>query len=124
MNLTQEHLDFEIFCRKLIGLTIINIEYCEIDYETKKTNYSTRFTNIDSIDFSIFLYTEKDKLEIYWDDQFFHYGIGVKINQPSNFSRTKKWNVSNSELWSKFMGQTISDIKIGWGTTTFNEEAT
>ena len=117
MKLTQEHLDFEKFSRQLIGLTILKFEYSEIIYEptNSKPYYSTQFTNLDTVDFSIFLHTDKNKLvEIYWDDKFFQFGIGIKINEPSDFSGNIKWDVSSNDLWKQFIGTTISDIHITW----------
>lgn len=121
MTLTQEHLDFENLCRQIIGLTIIKVEYVEVAYEptNPKPFYSTPFKNLDSVDFSIFFHTDAGKLvEIYWDGKFFQYGIGVKINQPSILLGSVKWDVSDSELWKKFIGKTIVDTLISWETVT------
>ena len=127
MTLTQEHLDFEKFSRQLIGLTVLKVEYSEIVYDptNPKPFYKTQFKNLDSVDFSIFLHTDKDKLvEIYWDERFFQYGIGIRINESSDFSGSIKWDVSGNELWKKFLGKTISDIKITWENVTTIEEKT
>ena len=125
MKLTQEHLDFEKLSRQLIGLTILKVEYSEINYEqtNPKPYYPTQFTNLDSIDFSIFLHTDTDKLiEIYWDDKFYQFGIGIKINEPSDFFGNIKWAVSGNDLWKQFIGTTISDIHITWETVSTREE--
>lgn len=123
----QEHLDFEKFSRQLIGLTLLKVEYSEIAYQptNAKPYYPTQFTNLDSVDFSIFLHTDNDKLvEIYWDDKFFQFGIGIKINEPSHFSGDMKWDVSGNDLWKKFIRTTISDIQITWETVMTTEEKT
>jgi len=125
MIVTQQHLDFEKFSRQLIGLSVFKVEYSEIVYESTdpQPNYQTQFKNLDSVDFSIFLHTDKDKLvEIYWDDQFFQFGIGIKINKKSDFSGNIKWDVSTTDLWKKFIGTTIFDIHITWGIVTIKEE--
>lgn len=71
------------------------------------------------------MHTVKDKLvEIYWDDKFYQFGIGIKINEPSDFSGNIKWDVSSNNLWEKFIGKTISDINITWETVTTREEKT
>ena len=127
MTLTQEHLDFEKFSRQLIGLTILKVEYSEIIYEPTKPKpyYLTQFPNLDSVDFSIFLQTDKDKLvEIYWDGKFFQFGIGIKINEPSDFSECIKWDVSGNDLWKQFIGTAISDVHITWESVTTREEKT
>ncbi|MBE8712822.1 hypothetical protein [Sphingobacterium hungaricum] len=125
MTLTKEHLYFEKFSRQLIGLTILKVEYSEIVYEPTdpKPYYPTQFTNLDSVDFSIFLYTDNDKLvEFYWDDKFFQFGIGIKINEETGFSGNIKWDVSSNDLWKQFLGTTITDIYINWETVMASEE--
>jgi hypothetical protein len=131
MTLDKEHISFENHCKQLIGLTIIKVEYAEIAYDelSGKTNpepyYTTHFPNLDSVDFSIFLHTDNDKLvEIYWDGKFFQYGIGIKINKPSDFLGHIKWNVSSNDLWKQFIGTAISDIHITWETVTTREVKT
>lgn len=125
MNLNKEHLDFEILCKQLIGMTILKVEYSEINYnpENPKPYYPTQFENLDSVDFSIFLHMDNDKLvEIFWDGKFFQYGIGIKINEPSDFSEFIKWDVSNNRLWQKFIGTSISNFKITWETVSTIEQ--
>ena len=129
MTLNQEHKDFENYCVNLIGKTIIKVEYVEIDYEKlngksiKKPYYLTRFQNLDSIDFSIFLhYNTNEKIEIYWDGKFFQYGIGIKINETLDFSDFKVWNVSSNNLWTKIIGKTIKNVKLNWEKVTNREE--
>ena len=125
--MTQEQLNFEKFSRQLIGLTVLRVEYSEILYEpaNPKPYYPTQFTNLDSVDFSIFFHTDKDKLiEIYWDNIFYPSGIGIKINEPSDFSGNIKWDVSGNDLWKKFIGTNISDINVTWETVTKREEKT
>lgn len=63
-------------------------------------------------------------VEIYWDGQFFQYGIGIKINERSDFSGDIKWNVSDNGLWKKFIGAKIIDIGINWVTVITTEEKT
>ena len=127
MTLTKEHIDFEIFCQQLIGLTIMKVEYSEIGSEPKnpKPYYPTQFKNLHSVDFSIFFHTSKNKLiEIYWDDKFYQFGIGIKINEESDFSDFIKWDLSESDLWKIFIGETITDLKINWETVTTTEKNT
>jgi hypothetical protein len=129
MTLNQEHKDFENYCGKLIGKTIIKVEYAEIDYEKLneksigKPYYLTHFQNLDTIDFSIFLYSNtNEKIEIYWDGKFFQYGIGIKINETSDFAGFKVWNVSENNLWTKIIGKSIKNVKLNWEKVTTTEE--
>ena len=127
MTLTPEHIDFENFSRKLIGLKIIKVEYSEISYdlENSKPYYPTKFKNLDSVDFSIFLHTTNGSLvEIYWDDKFFQYGIGIKVNGHSDFPDYIIWNVSDNELWRQIIGTRIYDIQINWEAVTTKDEKT
>jgi len=121
MILSHQHRAFEILCKQLIGQSVSKIEYAEIDYDKlsdhpfSKPHYFTHFPNIDSIDFSIFFHMKSnDLVEIHWGDEFIQYGIGIKINQPSDFTGFKKWDVSNNDIWSKIMGNSIINLKVNW----------
>jgi hypothetical protein len=125
MTLDKEHIDYENYCRQLIGLTIASVEYSEVKYsETDpKPWYKTQFADLDSVDNSITLITaDNKKIEIYWDGKFFQYGIGVKIDGDLNFSAFQKWNVSNNDLWKKYIGTKITDVKLTWEMVTTTEE--
>jgi len=129
MTLKREHKDFENYIEQLIGKTIIKVEYAEIDYEKlnedsiEKQYYPTHFKNLDSIDFSIFLYSKtNEKIEIYWDDKFFQFGIGMKINEKSDFSDFKVWNVTDNQLWAGVIGETIENVKLNWEKVITTEE--
>jgi hypothetical protein len=125
MILTTVHINFEKFCQQLIGMTITKVEYLEINYEPKnpKPYYLTKFENLNSVDFSILFHTDDNKfIDIYWDEKFYQYGIGMKINGQSDFSNFIKWNLSESDLWKKFIGKTITDTKLSWETVTRDEQ--
>lgn len=124
MKFTQEHKDFENLSLKLVGQKIIKVEYAELDYEESSIPYyPTKFKNLDSIDFSIFLHTDKnDLIEICWDDTFFQYGIGIKINEKSDFLNFKKWDVTEIELWKTFIGSKIENVNINWEKVTTTTE--
>jgi len=126
MKLEQQHIDFENNCKKFIGIKISKVEYAEIAYhlhdnsEPKKW-FATKFDNIHTVDFCVFLHTQtNDVIEIYWDDTFFQFGIGVKLNLPSNFSGYQKWDVTNDALWADYINSEIKDISIGWNIITEN----
>ena len=124
MTLNQEHIDFESNLKKIIGLTLHEVEYLEINYQLDipKPFYKTRFDEIDTVDFSIIFHTNKDKIEFFWDGQFYQYGIGVNFNAVSETATGKKWNVSEEDLWKKFIGQIITDIKLTWEEVRTREE--
>lgn len=121
MEWTAQHLDFEKRFRELIGLTVLNASYKEINYESDSPipNYHTRFSQLHSVDFSLFLHTDKDKLiEIHWDDQFYQFDIGIKINEPSDFTEGITWDVSEEPLWKKIIGEHITDVELIWETVS------
>ncbi len=127
MTITSEHIDFENHCRKIIGVTVVRVEYSEICYEPErpKPYYPTKFQNLHSVDFSIFFHTkDNDIIEFYWDGKFFEFGIGIKINAPSNFLGYITWDVSYTDLWNKFIGTNITDVKVTWETVTTTEQKT
>jgi hypothetical protein len=127
MKLTQEHLDFEKHSRLLLGLTVLNVEYVEVAYDSTnpKPCYRTQFEEIDTVDFSIFLHCDNDTVvEICWDEQFYQYGIGIRINEPSKFPGNITWDVTGNDLWRRFIGTTIIDIDVTWETVTETERTT
>ena len=126
MNLTQKHKDFEIFCQQLVGLNIVKVEYSEINYNPIKPEpyYLTNYSNVHSIDYSIFLHTQNNSLvEIFWSSEFFQFGIGLKINEKSNFSETLIWEVSELDIWKNIFGQIISNIEIEWDEVSIKDES-
>lgn len=125
MKLSQKHKDFEMLCQQLVGLNIVKIEYSEINYNPLKPipNYLTNYTNVHSIDYSVFLHTQQNSLvEIFWSGEFFQFGIGIKINEKSNFSETIIWEVSELVIWRNFIGQIISSIEIEWEEISIKDE--
>lgn len=126
MNLTQEHINFENSLQQLLGLTLLKVEYLEVNYEPEnpKPFYKTRFEEIDTIDFAIIFQTDKAKVEFYWDGQFFQFGIGVRFNQTSETATGQKWDVSKNDMWQNLLGQQITNVKLTWEEVTSYEEKT
>ena len=126
MNLSQEHIDFENKIQRLVGQTLLKVEYLEINYEPEhpKPYYKSQFSEIDSIDFSIIFQTDKDKIEFHWDGQFYQYGIGIRFNEINETATGRKWDVSNDDLWKKFIGQKIENFNLTWEEVRTFEEKT
>ncbi len=118
--MNKEYKDFEEKFKKIIGLTLTNVEYSEIKNELGEPYESTpyypsKYEDLHSVDYSVFINTkEEQKIEIYWDDQFFQFGIGIKINEKSDFSNTAILNVTTEKIWANTIGQKIIDIEINW----------
>ena len=69
MILEKEHIEFEKFCRQLVGKTTLKVEYSEIVHDSKnqKPYYETK-KKLDTVDFSIYFQTDQNELiEIDWD---------------------------------------------------------
>ena len=95
MKLEQQHIDFENNCKKFIGIKISKVEYAEIAYhlhdnsEPKKW-FATKFDNIHTVDFCVFLHTQtNDVIEIYWDDTFFNLVLVLNLTCLPTFPDIK-----------------------------------
>ena len=126
MNLNKKHIDFENHCKQIIGLKLSSVDYYEIKYDPENPTpcYKTKYPEIDSIDFSVVLHCDKDKVEIFWDGQFYQYGIGLRINDKSVFDEFQAWEVNDSEIWSKVIGEKIIDLNITWEMVRTTEQKT
>ncbi|MBB6464092.1 hypothetical protein [Flammeovirga kamogawensis] len=107
-------------------MQIVSVDYYEIAYDkiNPTPNYKTHYSEIDSIDFSIVLHMTNDKVEIFWDGEFYQFGIGLRINEKSVFDGYQSWNVSDSNLWSNITGQKIVDLEIAWELVKTEEQKT
>ena len=131
MTLTKKHLEFEASCRQIIGLTICKVEYAELPVESTNSTpffwYPTRFPNLHSVDFSIYLHAETGQIaEIFWGAQFYQYDLCLElsassINQPADNSFRRTVDVSGSDLWANFIGTRITDMKIHWESFRMTE---
>jgi len=125
MTLNTEHIEYEKYCRQLIGLTIISVEYSEVIYSEPdaKRWYKTQFKDLDTVDISItFKTSDNQTIEIYWDGRFYQFGIGIKLNEKSDFSGFQRWDVSKDDLWKKYIGKKIDDIQLKWETIRVTEQ--
>lgn len=121
IELSEIHLNFEVNCNKIIGQTLAEVEYFEINYgpEYPDISYKTRYTNLDSVDFSIFFKTnDKLAIEFSWDWEFHEYGVGIRINGDPFFKEYRKSVVNCEPIWEKLIGQTITGIKVYWETVS------
>ncbi|MGM0947238.1 MAG: hypothetical protein ACQEW9_18840 [Bacteroidota bacterium] len=117
MKLRKEHLDFEKVLGNIVGLRVSSVSYYS-KVERKiisKCFQESHFKQIDSVDFSIVIQCQNNnKIEILWDSTFFHYGVGLKINEESPFEKYQNTEVSNSIIWKNIIGQIIEKINVNW----------
>jgi hypothetical protein len=127
MTHSATHRDFESKCRLIIGWTVQKVQYAEIDYhqDNPQRCYKTNYREINSVDFSVIISTSGDnEVEFFWDDEFYAYGVGVKINEKSVFSGNRKWDVSQEPIWRECIGQKIVDAIIYWDETWVKSAST
>jgi hypothetical protein len=126
MKLDIIHIDFENHCKRIIGLKLSSVDYYEVKYNPENPTpwYKTKYPEIDSVDFSIVLHFDSDRVEIFWDGQFYQYGIGLSINDKSVFDGFQTWNVSDSEIWCNVIGEKIVDLNIAWDIVRTTEPKT
>lgn len=122
MILTDEHIVYENNCNKMfVGEIIQGIIYGEIQYEDEKSltlepSYGTKYSDIDTLDHSIYFKTINKIICVFWDNTFFSYGLlskEIDLDKPFN-NYEQKWDVSNQEKWINLIGQKIVDFKINW----------
>ncbi|MCP2024970.1 hypothetical protein L1276_000110 [Flavobacterium sp. HSC-32F16] len=126
MLLTDEHIVYENNCRKMFveeiieGIIYGEIDYCNLDDEnivlSPEPLYNTKYSDIDSLDHSIYFKTTNKTIYVFWDNTFFSYGLLSKEidleEKPNDYEQ--KWDVSNEEKWINLIGQKIIDFKINW----------
>ena len=88
MILSDRHFDFEINCRQIfVGQTIRGIIYGELKYflneEGQNINprpyYETKYSDIDTIDHSIYFKTDFNTIYTSWDNTFACYGLKSEL---------------------------------------------
>ena len=135
MKLSPEQIRFEDKCRSIfLGQTIRVVLYGELKYfmdiDGKNINpipsYKTKYSAIDSLDYSIYFKTDDGCIYITWDATFFSYGL---IAEQINFTQAindyeQRWDVSADGMWATVIGQRINNFNIGWERTWeyFNTE--
>lgn len=120
MTLSKIHNDFESKCQQIIGWTVQKVQYAEIDYfqDNPQPCYKTVYPEIDTVDFSVIISaSDENEIEFFWHDEFYSYGVGVKVNEKSVFNGNRKWDVSQEKMWRDYIGQKIVDVMIYWDQT-------
>jgi len=81
--------------------------------------YKTKYTDIDTLDHSIYFKTHNKTICVFWDNTFICYGLQSKqldLTETTN-DFEQKWDVSTDNKWLDFIGQKIVAFKIIWEET-------
>lgn len=125
MIFTDKHIAYEDDCRQMfVGQTIRSIIYGELKYFADEAgnninpepSYKTRYSDIDTLDYSIYFKTDYKTIYIFWDNTFICYGLLSKqldLTETTN-EYEQKWDVSADNKWKGYIGQKIIDFKILW----------
>ena len=114
-----------------VGQTIRAIIYGELKYFTDedgnninpKPFYKTKYSDIDSLDHSIYFKTDKKTIYVSWDNTFISYGLKssqVELTEQTN-DYEQKWDVSLENKWTDIIDQKIVDFNIIWGNTCIDD---
>lgn len=128
MMQTDKHTAYENECRHMfLGQTIRGVIYGELKYfEDGEGNnvdpepyYKTQYTDIDTLDHSIYFNTDNRTIYVFWDNTFCCYGLLAKLLDLSETTNDyeQKWDVSQESKWKDLIGQRIIDFKILWEET-------
>ena len=115
MDFTHRHTLYHNHCKQLIGSQLVKAKYAELLHQSAEPNYKTHFADIDTVAYSVFLYSRNnDVVEFWWDSHFVQYEVGVKINESGPSSVYQMWDVSKECVWKSVISETITDVRIGW----------
>ncbi|RYZ62197.1 MAG: hypothetical protein EOO14_02980 [Chitinophagaceae bacterium] len=115
--------------RQVIGWTVQNVSYTEVDYYPAHPQrcYTTENSQIHTVDFSVSLhFTNGKSMEISWknfeiqaEEEYNAYGLSIRIlaeNAPS-LAGQRTWDVSEETPWMQVVEQPVRDVKIYWSQT-------
>ncbi|OYU97378.1 MAG: hypothetical protein CFE21_03550 [Bacteroidetes bacterium B1(2017)] len=128
MTLTNKHITYENKCRELfLEQTIRAVIYGELKYLAEEEgstvrpepSYHTKYPDIDTLDYSVYLKTDTKTIYIFWDNTFISYGLQSKLIDLKETTNEyeQKWDVSSEPKWTDIIGQKIIDFKIIWEKT-------
>jgi hypothetical protein len=128
MTLTDKHTAYENDCRQMfVGQTIRAVIYGEVKYFADEDGnninpepyFKTKYSDIDSLDHSIYLKTDNKTIYIFWDNTFICYGLQSQLLDLTETTNDyeQKWDVSAEPKWLNLIGQRIVDFRIIWEET-------
>ena len=109
--------DYEKPIKELIGKTVSEIYYYELEYENGQTYWDEK--EYHTLDFGLeMIMSDLEKFYFIWDSELAQFNVKFKkgdiTTEFSENSTHKKHNVSNNELWSELMKSKIIGISSHW----------
>lgn len=110
-----EIINYEKPIKELIGKTIIDVNYYEIDYGEPLWNE----TEFHSLDYGIeIIMSDKNTYYFIWGNEFTQYDVkfskGNILTEFSAENGAKKYNAKENLNWAELIGKKISGIKSFW----------
>ncbi|MCH2032256.1 MAG: hypothetical protein MK202_01955 [Tenacibaculum sp.] len=101
--------------RELVGMSIVNVNYYEIDYGKPMWNE----IDYHSLDYGIELVTsDKSKFYFVWGNNYTQYDLifrkGNILTEFSKENGVKKHIVTNNQKWTELIGAKINGIESYW----------
>ena len=115
--------DYEKPINELVGKSIIDVNYYEIDYGKPMWNESEFHT----LDFGLeIIMSDKTCYYFIWDSKFtqfdIKFGKGSISKELNSEHYPKKQSVKNEQKWVDLIGQEISGTKSFWSYWTLNND--
>lgn len=117
MTYTEEQY-YQNIKNHLIGTSIVEVYYVVLNSYNELDLYEDwkLFDYIHSVDMSIIFKLDNGKLlQIFWDNNFHCYGVGLKVLSAFEERETVKLiNVSENDIFSKLKDSILIDVLIYW----------
>jgi hypothetical protein len=116
--------DFNKKITELVGNKIIRVYYSQINYPVNQPYWNDLRSEFDCLDFGLVIeFDDKLFYKIYWDDEYYQFGISCKkIENISDSKFSKIWDVSFNDKWKDLLNKKIIDIKVYWDIAQQNNE--
>lgn len=123
--LSEEHLAFAERIRGLlVGATLQSVGYQGLEFPSDGTlsdalakDCETVYSEIDRLDHSLILRTDRGSLYVTWDGTFYPYGLNVLTDDPTTaYSATLE--ASTKPIWADLLGSPIDVVELEWDELT------
>lgn len=120
---TREQFDAQV--QEMIGLTLSEVVYYEIEYENPEPGYLYKPDIGHFLDFGIDLVADDGKcFSFLWDGTFCQYGLGIYSHSAEEEIITKRrWLVANDPNWIPLICKTINSAEVYWSWVAASQDA-